>query len=372
MIKDDVLILTANFGSGHVSVANAINEQLKIYDNDLNIKVVDVVEICSPHLTDEVYKAYEILVKNTQDIYNYFYKKKANKQTMMDKIIYKMYLSKMAKYIQETNPKIIISTFPMCSGFVSMYKEKYKSEIPFITCITDIVDNFEWIYPNTDKYMVATQSVKSKLVAKGIDCNTIQVTGIPVRKKFSDKSSIDIKKKYGIKNSEFVILMMGGGLGLLPEDDEIYTYLDNLENVKTVVITGKNKEKFNYLTKKMNLKNTIVKGFTDEIDELMNNADLLITKPGGVSTFEAIHSEIPMLINNPTLAQEIENANFIENSGIGMIARNSDEIKDMVEKFIISDKLKEELKKNIKEIKKQLDTDMLIDYIENIDQKSIV
>lgn len=372
MIKDDVLILTANFGSGHVSVANAINEQLKIYDNDLNIKVVDVVEICSPHLTDEVYKAYEILVKNTQDIYNYFYKKKANKQTMMDKIIYKMYLSRMARYIQERNPKIIISTFPMCSGFVSMYKEKYRSEIPFITCITDIVDNLEWIYPNTDKYMVATESIKSKLVYKGIDSNNIEVTGIPVRKKFLVKSEIDIKKKYGIKNSEFVILMMGGGLGLLPEDDEIYTYLDNLENVKTIVITGKNKEKFNYLMDKMNLKNTIVKGFTDEIDEFMNNADLLITKPGGVSTFEAIHCEIPMLINEPTLAQEIENANFIENSEIGMIVRNSEDLKNKVQEFILDDKLKRELKDNIKNIKNQLDMDMLIEYIENIDQKSIV
>ncbi|WP_187296227.1 MGDG synthase family glycosyltransferase [Tepidibacter mesophilus] len=372
MNRDDILILTANFGSGHLSVADAIKQQLKIYDDNLNIKVVDVIEICSPHLTDEVYKAYEILVKNTQDIYNYFYKIKSNNQTIMDKIIYKMYLSKMAKYIQEINPKIIISTFPMCSGFVSMYKEKYKSEIPLITCITDIVDNSEWIYPNTNKYMVATDVIKLKLEDKGIASNSIEVTGIPVRKKFLVEYKCDIRKKYGIKNSEFVILMMGGGLGLLPKDDEIYNYLDNLDNVKTVVITGNNKEKFNYLTEKMKLKNTIVKGFIDEVAELMNSADLLITKPGGVSTFEAIHSEIPMLINEPTLGQEIENANFIENTGIGMIVRNSTQLKNMIEKLLLSYELRNELKENIKLIKNQLNLDMITNYIEKINEKHIV
>ncbi|WP_072724540.1 MGDG synthase family glycosyltransferase [Tepidibacter thalassicus] len=372
MIRDDILILTANFGSGHVCVANAIKEQLKIYDDSLNIDVVDIVKICNPHLTDEVYKAYEILVKNNRDIYNYFYKMRAKGQGIMDKIIYKMYLSKIAKCIRNKNPKFIISTFPMCSGFVSMYKEKYKSKIPFITCITDVVDSCEWIYPNTDKYMVATQSIKLNLINKGIDSECIEVTGIPVRKNFLVKCNDDIRKRYNIKNSDFVILIMGGGLGLLPKNDEFYTYLDNLENVKTIVITGKNRERFNYLTKKLNLKNTIVKGFTDEIDKFMKNADILITKPGGVSTFEAIHSEIPMLVNEPTLAQELENANFIERSGVGIVVRNSNEFKNIVKEFIISDRLKKKLRENIKEVKKQLNMDMLIDYVENIKEKSIV
>ncbi|QZY56389.1 MGDG synthase family glycosyltransferase [Crassaminicella profunda] len=365
--KEHVLVLTANFGSGHVTVAKAIKEQLAVYNNRLNIKVIDIFEILSPHLNNELYKGYEVLIKKTHNIYNYFYRKKSNKEIGMDKIIYKIYLSKIAKYIQKLNPKFIVSTFPVCSGFVSMYKGKYKSTLPLITCMTDVVDHCEWIYPNTDKYLVPTNKIKEQFIYKGIHKDKIYVTGIPVRKDFLDKYENEkIRRTLNIKDSEFVLLMMGGGLGLLPKDKELYEWLDSLENVKTIIVTGTNKKQYRDLVQNLNLKNTIVKGFTNEVAGLMKHADLLITKAGGVSIFEAIHSELPMIVYEPILAQEIENGKFIENSGIGEIIKNTKELKEKVNTFIKNREKRTQLKMNIKRIKQQSDSREFIDCISEI------
>lgn len=365
--KDNVLVVTANFGLGHRTVAKAIKEQLVEYNDQLNIKVIDLFEIISPHLNNELYRGYEVLIKKSHEVYNYFYRKKSNKEISMDKIIYKIYLSKIAKYIQKLNPKFIVSTFPVCSGFISMYKEKYKSTMPLITCITDIVDHCEWIYPNTDKYLVATNKLKEQFIHKGIHKDKMHVTGIPVRKDFLDKYENEkIRRTLNIKDNEFVLLMMGGGLGLLPKDKELYEWLDGLENVKTIVITGNNKEQYKDLVQNLNLRNTIVKGFTNEIAELMKHADLLITKAGGVSIFEAIHSELPMIVYEPVLAQEIENGKFIEKSGIGEIVKNTKELKEKVNTLIKNREKRTQLKMNIKRIKKQSDSREFIGCVSEI------
>lgn len=360
----DILILTANFGSGHIMASNAIKEQLEIYNDQLNIKIVDIFEILSPHLNNELYKGYEVLIKKTRDIYNYFYQRKSNKEVDMDKIIYKIYLSRVVKYIQKINPKLIISTFPTSSGFISMYKEKYKSNIPLITCITDMVYNWEWIYPNTDRYLVATNEMKEWFIEKGIHKNKIYVTGIPVRKEFSvRKENKDIKREYNIKENEFVILMMGGGMGILPKEQELYEWLNQLQGVKTIVITGNNKNKYNELVQNLDLKNVIVKGFVNEVAELMKHADLLITKAGGISIFEAIHAELPMIVYEPVLGQEIENGKFIETSRIGKVVKDSKELREKINEFTYDNNLRNELKMNIRKIKEQLDMTKLIEYV---------
>ncbi|EOC99465.1 MGDG synthase family glycosyltransferase [Caldisalinibacter kiritimatiensis] len=363
--KCDILILTATFGLGHIFVSKAIEEHIKSIDNNIRVNIVDIFEITNPKLYKGVYKSYELLIKTSSKLYNYFYYKKSDSEKFqMEDIFYKLYLPKLAKYIYDVRPKVIVSTFPMCSGFVSKYKEEYKHDIPLITCITDVVDSWEWIYEYTDKYMVATEEIKQRLIKKGIDENLIEVTGIPIRKGFlSRQKSLHIMRKYGIKDNDFVIMMMGGGIGLLPDDKEFYYWLDRLKETKTLILTGKNYDLYKKLKKFDDLQSVKVLKYTKNIYEIMSIADILVSKPGGVTVFEAIASQLPVIVYRPELGQEIENAKFIKAQKIGTIVNDLDQLKYKLNIILNDKKYINALSNNIANVSKNIDMNKLSNRI---------
>ncbi len=183
-MKSDVLILTSAFGNGHNSVALAIREQLLEEQPNLKIKTEDIMEISTPKVKNLFFDIYTLLTRSHPSIYNFFYKiKKDIPNNHMDEMLYNIYLKRVGDYIEECKPKLIVSTFPLCSGFVSKVKEKYGIDVPLITAITDVVDSWEWIHNKTDMYFVPCKHVGEKLILKGIEHDKIRITGIPVKKK---------------------------------------------------------------------------------------------------------------------------------------------------------------------------------------------
>lgn len=366
--KLDVLILNAFFGAGHYTVSKAIKEQALSIDDTLNIELLDPFNYANPKLDKYIYKFYNFITKEQPKIYNYFYNLKSNKpQNYQDDFVYMMTLQKVSKYILESRPKVIISTFPTCSGIVSKFKEKYDSKIPLITCITDVVDSWEWIHPNTDTYFVPTQEIKKKLISKGVSSDIIKVTGIPVRRSFLDLHNNNQKNHVEeMKN----ILIMGGARGAFDIIDLDFLYwLDTQKNVDIKIVTGTNKKLYEYLTVKHNFKNIKILGFVENVAELMSQTHLLITKPGGVTIFEAINCETPMIIKRPKIGQEMANADFIEKYGIGIIKDHTLDIKSCLEDLISSDYKVVNMKKKITNLKTEMDTKNIGNYVMEYIQK---
>ena len=153
------------------------------------------------------------------------------------------------------------------------------------------------------------------------------------------------------------LLIMGGGLGMLPEDTGFYHYLNSLPDIKATVITGKNTGWYEQLQGRFEHVNIL--GFVENIYDYMRQADLIITKPGGITTFEAIHARVPIAALNPTLLQEIYNAHYIEEMQIGaVISGSSIQCLDQIAQLIKSDKLKD-YRDNIDKIKERLDKNSL-------------
>ncbi|WP_129600941.1 MGDG synthase family glycosyltransferase [Anaerophilus nitritogenes] len=365
--KIDILLLTATFGLGHRSAAKAIVEHVKRKNENINMEIVDIFQIINPKLCKSLYKGYEFLITKNRRLYNYFYYKKYfNEHSQMDDWFYRICLPKLTSYILSTNPKMIIATFPVGSGLASKYKEKYQRDLPIISCITDVVDSWEWIYPNIDQYFVATEEIKNKLIGKGVSGKRIAVTGIPIRVQF-ERQKNDLKKLKKIKKSDgFTILIMGGGMGLLPKEREFYIWLDELKEVKTTILTGNNKEIYNRLKKDENLRNLTILEYTENVSSLMNKSDLLITKAGGVTLFEGIKSHLPIVVFKPSLGQEIENAKFITQKNIGTIVNNFEELKIEIQKILNDTRYRKELHKNIVTVSKKINMDLLVQSILNL------
>lgn len=342
-----ILILTGKFGMGHYSVSKSLCEEIKSKYPNVSVVIKDIFDYALPTYSNTIYKAFNVMVNKGSIFYNQVYKITENRKYNMNPMFLRYFLPKLDKLVKDVEPNIIISTLPFCSQLISRYKLKYNPSLPLITCITDISSHSEWINENTNCYLVGSNSLKKDLILKGVPENKIFINGIPVKEEF---------KKTIINNSsnEKQILIMGGGLGLLPKSLEFYNQLNSLENVKTTVITGNNTEIYNMLHDKY--ENINVLGYTDEVYKYMQQADLILSKPGGITLFESIFSETPLIAFKPFLQQEINNTNFILNNGIGKVLETSpDKCFDRIKKIIYDDTILNVLSNNIKNLKRQFD-----------------
>lgn len=312
-----IIILTGKFGMGHMTAALAVKQQIDNSDLKANVEVIDWLDYISPKLAHKYYTFFHLIVNKGQKLYNIRYRllenKKADQKPELNAIFKRCFI----KLMDEKKPDMIISTLPVCSQFMSMYKEKTGSCIPLITCVTDITGHSEWINKNTDLYFVGSQYVTDKFISKGVLPDKIFETGLPVRLEFLKNTECESTRNKDLKH----ILIMGGGLGMLPKTFEFYKGLDLLPNTKVTIITGKNHNLYERLEGKY--QNIRVLGYVQNIYDYMKQADVIITKPGGITTFEAIYAEVPILALNPSLQQEKYNAQYIQNMAIGTVIRGN-------------------------------------------------
>lgn len=340
----NVLILTARCGMGHYSAAEAIKEELINKNENINIKVVDIFDYLFPHFSHVIYGSFDFMVQKCSSIYNNLYQITSRKDTTH---LIPFVLNKIRNLIQDGNIDLVISTFPACSRYVSIYKEINKT-VKLYTFITDINPNLEWISKNTDLYCVASDETKDTLVKNGVNKNKIIITGIPVKSKFKmDESvcySISCKKE---------ILVMGGGLGLLPSINTTLKELSNDDSLHITVIAGKNER---LKRKYKNQKNITILGFTDKVYKYMKTSDLIVTKSGGITLFEAIYSKIPLYIIKPFLDQEVANAKFIEKQKVGVVSWDKkSKIADQIKSLLNNNKKLNDMKNNMLGIQINLD-----------------
>lgn len=336
----NVLILTAKCGMGHYTAAMSLKQELE--NKNVQVQVIDFFEIIFPRINKIIYGIFNFLVSKCSSIYNFFYKFSANTSfTPFKKIMKK----RIEKIIEEKNINIVISTFPVCSKYISAYKKINNKNLKLYTYITDIEVNKEWITSETDAYFVASKETKMQIINSGILENKIKIVGIPVREEFKNKKIIKNKNE---------IVIMGGGLGLIPNMKKILNNLVKNKNIHITLITGKNQKLFKKYYNRYD--NMTVIGYTNKVYQYVEKAELIITKAGGITLFEAIHTETPMYILYPFLSQEIGNAKFIEKNNIGKIiwSKTENVTQDILELLNSPIELKE-MKKNMQKIKNELE-----------------
>lgn len=317
-----ILILTGKFGMGHYSASQSLRLQLLGAFPGSQVEVVDLPAYAIPDASEAIYKAFSLLVTRGSGLYNIYYKATENATLKARPFLADLFQDKLGQLLWEERPDAVIATHPFCARLVADYKEEVASDLPLVTCITDLSSHSEWLNDATDCYLVGSPDIRDRLVAKGVEPERILVTGIPVKPEFKRPA------KRGCRGlGERHLLIMGGGLGLLPKKDRFYEELNALPGVRTTIITGGNQKLYDRLHGRY--ENIEVVGFTDRVYDYMAQADLMLSKPGGITMFESIFSELPLLAWEPFLQQEINNARLLLRAGIGAVAAK--EIEDCLE-----------------------------------------
>lgn len=338
----NILILTGRFGMGHIKAAEAIKEQIEKENPGSNVVTVDFIEYMFPAISKGIYKGFNFLVSRCSGLYNAINKAAGKNSGVPMKLTFTRRIDRL---IDTYQADAIVVAFPVCSQYISSYKRMRRSNIPLYTYITDITAHEEWIAPGTDKYFVGDITTKNALLSKGVSEDKIVISGIPVRQCFY--------RDYQEKNaSRKEILIMGGGLGLLPSSEDFLQKLIKRDDISLTVITGKNEKLRKDLAAKFPQAEVI--GYTDKVHEYMQRADLLITKAGGITTFEAIAAKTPLYVIKPFLEQEYGNAKYIEGHNIGRVLwdEGADEAEDILS-LIENRGLLTSMKKNMAKISEE-------------------
>lgn len=307
----NVLIFTGKFGMGHIFAAQAVQEEILRQDPTACITIVDIIDECFPQMRRVVYGWFDFTVNYCSGMYNLLNRMAGRFRCTP---VTRTLVQKLDQLLYHSQADLVISTLPLSSQYVSSYKESTGSTIPLYTYITDISAHSEWIASQTDCYFVGDESTRLQLLRLGIPGNQVVVNGIPVRQDFFSAlkvSSTPEKRE---------LLVMGGGLGLIPHAEEFLSALAAAPDVHVTVITGKNESLRRELEASYPTFEII--GFTSQVSEYMARADLLLTKAGGITTFEAIHTGTPLCLLRPFLMQEEANASYVQAQGFGKVLWN--------------------------------------------------
>lgn len=344
------MILTANYGNGHIQVAKTLEEKCRQLGMD--VVVSDLYQESHPIITEVTKYLYLKSFSVGKQFYRLFYygvDKMYDKRVM--NIYYKMGNKRLHELITTEKPDFIINTFPLIVA--PEYRRRTGKVIPTFNVLTDFCLHKIWIHRNIDKYYVATDEVKEKLINEGVLPSHIKVTGIPIRQQFEetmDKASL--YKKYELNPHKKTLLIVAGAHGVLKNVKDLCESFLHHHKLQTVIVCGKNdslREQLQPLAEE-HPKKLKVFGYVERIDELFRVSSCMITKPGGITLSEAAAIGVPLILYKPVPGQEKENAEFFARNGAAKIVTKSEQIYDVVENLLNNPSLIEEMKRNIQKL----------------------
>jgi processive 1,2-diacylglycerol beta-glucosyltransferase len=334
--KRRILLLYITKVSGHRQATMAIKGSLRQLDPDIEVPCVNGFGYTYPVLEKVVNRAYMSVIKRTPQVWDYLYDNQdiVRKSESIKNFLHKSSHVKLSRLFEKHQPDTVVCTQAFPCGMVADYKQTYNLNIRLIGVLTDYAPHAYWINKGIDYYVVPSEEAKDRFIKEGVSPEKIKVYGIPIRAKFAvplDKQAI--AAQLGLDPAEPVILIMGGGQGLGPIKEVVKSLVKLTTALQMIVLTGINKKLIKWLKreKKKTAKKILIYEYASNVEELMEVATLIITKPGGMTTGESLAKGLPMVLVNPIPGQEMRNTDFLLRKGIAIRIDKTSEVGREVE-----------------------------------------
>ena len=375
-----VLIMSASTGGGHNRAARAIKEELesRTIDNmSIECEIVDSLKLVNNTMDKVISRGYEKSALYTPKAYGSVYRFSettiASKNEFKTNPLTSLMARKFKHLLNESTPDLIIGThpFPMIalstlkknnnihslSRSESFYKSTKVDIPPMISVLTDYTTHSTWIQNEIDYYIVGHEYVKELLVYEGVDSEKVKAFGIPVEKSFlSHRDRETVLTELGLSPEKLTVLLMGGSFwaGNIKETLEDLIAIDR--DFQILVIAGRNEHLKDKLSKMLDStihnKNICLLGYTNKMNDILASIDVLISKPGGLTTTEALLNDVPMIVPYFIPGQEEENLDFLTNCGAALRTTKKYSLPVLLKVLIDDPSRLDNLRKNIKSIRK--------------------
>jgi processive 1,2-diacylglycerol beta-glucosyltransferase len=327
-----LLILSVSAGAGHVRAAQAIEAAARTATPRFDVTHLDLLAIAPAEFRRFYGAQYLKLVEKLPQLWSYLYSKsdRPSRDSLIGDVkraAEKLNLRKLDGEIARIRPDVILCTHFLPAELLSRQRAKRKAGSkdapPLWVQVTDFDVHALWVHPHVDRYCVATDEVAFRLADRGVPSGKIAVTGIPVMPQFAtplDRATC--ADELGLDPAAFTVLMMAGGGGVGALDELAERVLRDSGEMQLVALAGKNEALLKRL-RALAIQNPgrlFPLGFTTTVERIMTAADLVITKPGGLSTSECLAKGKPMLLVSPIPGQEERNADYLLEAGAAVKA----------------------------------------------------
>lgn len=358
MANKKVLLMYITSNSGHYRASLAIESALKTLSPGITTMNINGFAYTNPFFEKLINRTYMSVIRNKPEVWEYLYdnpKVLKSVQGLRD-TIHRSNSKKLKVLIQdEFKPDAVVCTQAFPCGMVADYKKYLGLNLPLFGVLTDHAPHSYWIFDNVDYYIVPSEASRAHFIRNGVEDARIRVFGIPIDPRFSDRREKgDICGKFGLDSRKRTILIMGGSQGLGP----VEKMADALERLaldfQVLTVCGINKRLQKTLEKKGKRykKKMLVFGLTENVDELMEISDVIITKPGGLTTSEALAKNLPMIIIHPIPGQEAKNTDFLLQQGVALRAEDWEDVSALVQELFSNSVKLQEMRRKTDLIKK--------------------
>lgn len=326
-----VLVLSASVGAGHLRAAQAVELALKETAPDAAVRNVDVLQLTNPAFRHLYGKAYLDLVNRAPHLLGWMYDlldqphRPGSARDRLRLLVERMNLRKFLRLIEAEPWDVAVCTHFLPAELIAYLRREGRTQLPQITVTTDFETHRLWVNQPCERYFTATEEGARYLQRWGVPPADTRVSGIPIHPVFATpKSQAECRARHGLGADRPVILQLAGGFGVGPVKELSRSLLSIEQPVELVVVTGKNAKLKAELAETMEAgrHRLHVLGFTEQIDELMAAADVVVSKPGGLTTSEVLARGAAMVIVNPIPGQEARNSDYLLESGAAIKVNN--------------------------------------------------
>lgn len=355
-----VLIMSASVGAGHMRAAEAVEQALKIVVPDATVKNVDVLDMTNRLFRRMYGKFYLDLINKAPHVLGYFYdmldqpsRSGKNRGDRFRLLLQKLNLRPFIKFLQSEPWDLVINTHFLPAEIIASLRKEGKLSVPQVIATTDFETHRLWVNQPCERYFTATEEGAVYLQSWGVPAEATVATGIPILPVFSQPGDrAALLHRHGLDGDRPVVLQMAGGFGVGPIE-KIYQSILKVETpLQVVTVAGRNEQLKKDLQRLRvpERHRAQVIGFTKEIHELMGVADLVVTKPGGLTTSETLASGAVMVVVNPVPGQESRNSDFLLENGAAIKANNTAVLSYKVEALLRDPKRLQQLRANVRRV----------------------
>jgi len=342
-----ILIISSDTGGGHRSAAQAIADGLeKFWTGDSPpVRIIKAVEN-SHHVTEKLVNLYNWTLQNKQHWMKYLYWVVNKIRPETREFFHKRCIGYVRDQFEKWCPHIVVSVHPLTQHiFGRILRElNLTHQVPLVTVVTDPCYGFwkGWACDDVSLYLVANEDARHQLIDYGVSPEKIKISGMPVNPKFhevNEKDAQSARRVFGLDPEKFTVFVNAGlmGGGNIPK---IFRELVRGElDVQAIFLAGKNEElrlEAEEIAKRANFPVKVI-GYSNEIEKLMQSANVMISKLGGLTTYEALACRLPIIADATTkpMPQEAGTVKLLENRGAGILLRRSVDIVPTIQNLLI-------------------------------------
>jgi processive 1,2-diacylglycerol beta-glucosyltransferase len=351
-----VLILSAAVGAGHLRAAEALEKAFVKQNAAAEVGNIDVLNYTNPLFRRLYGKAYIEMVNTMPEVLGWMYDsldrpwQNERRRLALDRLN----TQPLIKFLKSYEPDIAVCTHFLPAEIISWLTAKERINFPQAIVVTDFDVHAMWLTHNFERYFVAMDETRVHLEKLGIAPEKITVSGIPIDPIFAEqKDKTAMREKYDLDKNKLTILVSAGGFGVGNIEHLLYALSELATPAQVLAICGRNEELKTKLetlaAEKLNNRTVTFKsiGYTTAMDEYMSAADLIVGKPGGLTTSEALAKGLIFVVVNPIPGQEERNSDHLLEQGAAIKCNNLPTLAYKIDRLVSDSNRFEQMKQNV-------------------------